>query len=246
MNYVYIQKKQQLKATHENLSIMNWLSYLARQQFSAESTEREALIPIQISDVRFSPWLWSLENSSARNIRSLFGLVQPWHRSCGGGARTDAVTRPKFCVCSSRERSGEGPGTGGLEEWSDAPPPSSSHLRALHRRAHTPLHELLISSERARIHWIIACLSCFSRSGCVQRSWRSGFRVQHPDACMCARRSPNMSSVSPVSLFNPHPAARLCPPPATANTRTGFIDGSSAEMNDFANLDVTKLHCNFF
>lgn len=57
MNYVYIQKKQKkkLKATHENLSIMNWLSYLARQLFSAESTEREALIPIQISDVRFSP-----------------------------------------------------------------------------------------------------------------------------------------------------------------------------------------------
>jgi len=43
---------------------------------------------------------------------------------------------------------------------------------------------------------------------------------------------------SRVSRFNPHPAARLCPPPATANTRTGFIDGSSAEMNDFANLDV--------
>lgn len=166
---------------------MNWLSYLARQLFPAESTEREALIPIQISDVRFSPWLWSLENSSARNIRSLFAVW--FSRDNGGsvvlrGGPTPLRAPSSACVPHGRDQEK----VPGLEDWSDVSPPSSSHLRALHRRAHTPLHELLISSERARIHCIVACLSCLSRSGCVQRSWRSGFRGIQMHACALGAR----------------------------------------------------------
>jgi len=105
---------------------MDWSSYLARQLFSAESTEREALIPIQISGVCFSPWLWSLENSSARNIRFPSSV---WFGAAVvvRGGPTPLRVPSSACVPHGRDQEK----VPGLEEWSDAPPPSSSHLRAL-------------------------------------------------------------------------------------------------------------------
>lgn len=120
------------------------------------------------------------------------------------------------------------------EVRSDVPPPSSSHLNALSTDALTLLCMScsLVENAHSFTVWRCVCAAFLSLDAFRGAAGR-GFCIQHPAVCMCARRSPNMSSVSPVSRFNPHPAARLCPPPATANTRTGFIDGSSAEIDDF-------------
>lgn len=92
-------------------SLCNWMVVLPCASTIWSRSHRKRSTNPNLNLCRpFFPMTSEFGNSSARNIRSLFGLVQPWRRSfvvINGG--------PTPLRVPNSERSGERPGTGGVE-----------------------------------------------------------------------------------------------------------------------------------